>query len=51
VFVPGVRAAKTAGETAPERAAARLSLPQKFKGYDMRGAAAMTATIYSELGK
>jgi glyoxylase-like metal-dependent hydrolase (beta-lactamase superfamily II) len=49
VFLDNVREAIVAGLTAPE-AAARLRMPEKFKGYDMRQAAANVAAIYKELG-
>jgi glyoxylase-like metal-dependent hydrolase (beta-lactamase superfamily II) len=47
-FVDAVRAAKEAGRTAPE-AASSLSLPDRYKDYDLRGAGAAVAAIYREL--
>ena len=40
----------TAGLTAAQAAKA-LEMPEKFKTYDMREAAANVATIYRELGQ
>jgi len=50
VFLERVRALFTAGLTAAQAAAA-LEMPEKFKAYDMREAAANVATIYRELGR
>lgn len=50
VFLDKVREAIAAGLTAPQ-AAAGLQMPEKFKGYDMRQAAANVAAIYKELGR
>ena len=49
VFLEKVRASIAAGLTAAQAAAA-LDMPEKFKAYDMREAAANVATIYRELG-
>ncbi|HEV8319717.1 MAG TPA: MBL fold metallo-hydrolase [Vicinamibacterales bacterium] len=50
VFLERVRASMTAGLTAAQAAKA-LEMPEKFKTYDMREAAANVATIYRELGQ
>jgi glyoxylase-like metal-dependent hydrolase (beta-lactamase superfamily II) len=50
VFLERVRASITAGLTAAQAAAA-LQMPEEFRSYDMREAAANVATIYRELGR
>jgi glyoxylase-like metal-dependent hydrolase (beta-lactamase superfamily II) len=49
-FVAAVRAAKAAGKNAVQ-AAASLDLPERYKDYDMRGAAASVEAIYAELSR
>lgn len=49
-FLAGVRQAIAAGKTA-DQAAATLSLPDKYKGYDMSQARANVQAIYRELGR
>jgi glyoxylase-like metal-dependent hydrolase (beta-lactamase superfamily II) len=46
-FVAAVRQAKAAGKT-PADAAASLTLPERYKEYDMRNALAAVEAIYSE---
>jgi hypothetical protein len=49
-FLAAVRTAKAAGTKAAD-AAATLKLPDKYKDYDMRQAAANVEAIYRELDK
>jgi glyoxylase-like metal-dependent hydrolase (beta-lactamase superfamily II) len=49
-FLEAVRRAIAEGKTAAA-AAASLNLPEKYRGYDMKNAAANVAAIYRELGR
>lgn len=49
-FLSAVRQAIAAGKTA-DQAATTLQLPDRYKAYDMRNAAANVQAIYRELGK
>jgi cyclase len=49
-FLEAVRQAMAAGKTA-DQAAATLQLPERYKAYDMKNAAANVRAIYRELGR
>ena len=48
-LVGAVVTAKQAGKATAQDAVAGLTLPDRFKAYDMRGAAALAAAIYEEV--
>jgi glyoxylase-like metal-dependent hydrolase (beta-lactamase superfamily II) len=48
-LVAAVVQAKQAGKAAPQDAVSGLALSDRFKLYDMRGAAALAAVVYAEL--